>query len=100
MNEKSILERLYDDNDNSSIILYDEDGNEVSFDQVAVIPYDGELYAILKPTTKMEGVSEDEAFVFEFRELDNGNIDIAPCENDDISELVFQEYYKLLDSKK
>ena len=44
---------------------FNEKGEKISFEQIAVIPLEERIFAILKPIEKTEGVGEDEALVFE-----------------------------------
>jgi len=60
-----LLDVLLDENNKAPIYMYDDKGNQLEFEQVAVIPYgEDDLYCILKPITKIEGVKDDEAIVF------------------------------------
>ena len=54
-----ILDILLDEDNEDPITLYDENDKPVRFDQVAIIPMDEKLYAILKPIDEMEGVADD-----------------------------------------
>lgn len=95
--ELSVMDILLDENNDSPITLYDESDKEVNFDQVAIIPFDEKLYAILKPIDKMENVEDDEAIVFLVEETEDGDASLV-IENDEATAIkVFDEYYKLLD---
>jgi hypothetical protein len=59
--EVGILDILLDEDNEDPITLYDENDKAIQFDQVAIIPMDEKLYAILKPIDEMEGVAEDVA---------------------------------------
>lgn len=89
----SLVDLLLDPDCETPIKLMDEKGEELSFDQIAVIPVDDKLYAILKPITKIEGVADDEALVFE---IDVEEDTIVVCYDFDIVDKVFDGYYKLL----
>ena len=93
------IEALLDAEDDQPIVLFDEQDNEVEFEQIALIPYKNKAYAILKPVKEMEGVNEDEAIVFALLEDENGE-DLLSIETDEtIVNAVFDEYYKLLDAE-
>ena len=95
--EESILDILLDENNDEPIILYDENDKAIKFDQVAIIPMDEDLYAILKPIEPMENVADDEAIVFAIREDKDGD-PVIELETDEARAMqVFEEYYKLLD---
>ncbi|MGN1208168.1 MAG: DUF1292 domain-containing protein [Christensenellales bacterium] len=97
--EKSVFEQLLDENDDSNIVLIDEDEKEIEFEQIAVIPVKEQVFAILKPVKKMEGVGENEGLVFELEETPEGeellNL-LDPVEDEDMIDVVFAEYDKLL----
>ena len=95
MEEKTAIEKLLDENNDETIILYDENQNPAEFEQVAIIPLNDKLYAILKPITKIDGVNEDEALVFVFDETDDEE-SLVICDDFKIVDKVFEEYYKLL----
>lgn len=97
MEEKSVFEKLLDAEDNSNIILYDEEENEVEFEQHAIIPLKEDVYAILKPVQKMEGLDDDQALVFQLEETEEGEELLNLVEDDDIIDLVFAEYDKLFE---
>lgn len=96
MEEKSMIEKLLSEDNEDNIIMYDEDDNELEFEQVAIIPMDEVLYAILAPVTPMEGVGENEALVFLINVADE-TLDIVVDE--EIGTAVFEEYYKLCEEE-
>ncbi len=95
--EKNAIERLLDENDLGTIVLFDENDKEVEFEQIAIIPYEDEVYAILKPVKEMEGVAEDEAIVFLLDADEESDDVLSVVEDDAIIDAVFDAYYKLLD---
>jgi len=102
--ELSPIDRLFDENDVGPISLFDEKGEEVQFEQIAIIPLEEEVYAILKPMTQMEGVGEDEALVFqvvESEDEDGNNDDHLDLVADiDVIDKVFDVYNKLMDEEE
>jgi len=97
--EKSVFDKLLDPNDDSNIILYDEKEEEVEFEQIAIIPVKEEVYAILKPVKKLEGLEDDQALVFVLEETEEGEELLNIVEDDDIIDIVFDEYDKMFDEK-
>ena len=105
--ELSVIEKVLDEENDDPITMYDEEGNCFKFEQVAVIPYEGELYSILHPLDQVEGVEEAEALVFhivfdEEAETDeeaikNGYIEIE--QDTDTAEAVFNIYLEILDEE-
>lgn len=97
--EKSVFDKLLDPNDDSNIILYDEKEEEVEFEQIAIIPVKEDVYAILKPVKKLEGLEDDQALVFALEETEEGEELLNIVEDDDIIDIVFDEYDKMFDEK-
>ena len=91
------LKKLLDPENKDPIEFIDENGENLSFEQVAIIPRDGKVYAILKPVDEMEGVKEDEALVFVVDYDEDLMQDYLKLVEDDADiEIVFQMYYDLL----
>ena len=95
--ELDILDILLDENNDDPISLFDEDDKEVKFEQVAIIPHDEKIYAILKPIDEMEGVADDEAIVFVVEYDNEGHSYLVVETNEEIAIKVFDKYYQLLD---
>lgn len=95
-NTKSILDILLDEDNRDNITLEHESGELYEFEQVAVIPDNGKLYCILHPITKIEGVANDEAVVFNVTEEG-----IITVEEDELTILeIFDKYYELLEENR
>ena len=65
-----LMDTFFDPENNDKITLQDNFNKTYEFEQVALIPLQKqkkELFAILKPVTKIEGVGEDEGLVFHFK---------------------------------
>lgn len=92
-----IVDLLLDENNDEPIVLFDENDKEIKFEQVAVIPEDEKIYAILKPIDDMEGVADDEAIVFAVDYDDDGNSFLVVETNEEMAIKVFDKYYQLLD---
>lgn len=95
--EKTIFEILTDEDDAENIVLQDEEGNDVEFEQIATIPIDEDLYCILRPLN-VPDLAEDEAVVFLLEE-DEDSETLSVVEDEEIAERVFAEYYKLCDEE-
>lgn len=98
--ELDILDILLDEDNEDPITLYSDKNKKIQFDQVAVIPLDEKLYAILKPIDEVPGVADDEAIVFSVTDDDNNNTILQVEQDEAIAIRVFDEYYKLLDEEK
>ncbi|MBQ2793527.1 MAG: DUF1292 domain-containing protein [Clostridia bacterium] len=94
--EMNQIDKILDENNEDNIFLYDEDDNELEFEQEAVIPMDGSVYVILVPVTPMDGVGEDEGVVFVIEEDEDGEAVLSLVIEDEIIDAVFDEYDGLL----
>ncbi len=96
-----LLDVLLDQDNKDPIVLMDESGKQMTFEQVAVIPYEvrkeRRLYCVLKPVDHIEGIGDDEAIVFLVDTDDNGNTVIKIEEDEEIAIAVFDKYYDLLE---
>ncbi len=92
-----IIDILLDEDNKDPIVLVDGNGRRLSFEQIAVIPYNDKLYAILKPIDHIDNVEDDEAIVFYVQE-ERGKDPVLMVETDEkVAIDVFEEYYNLLD---
>lgn len=86
-----------DEDNKDPIVLVDGQGKKLSFEQIAVIPYNNKIYCVLKPIDKIENVQDDEAIVF-FVDEQEGKEPVLMVETDEkVAMDVFDEYYNLLD---
>ena len=97
-----LLDVLLNPNNREPIVLMDETGRQIVFEQVAIIPIDysdGErnVYVILKPMDKVVGINDDEAIVFVIVEGDNGNAVLRVEDDMTVALEVFDRFYKMLD---
>ena len=95
--EVNPIDALFDVNNSANIVLYNENDEPVEFEQIALIPLEEVVYAILKPVAAVEGVADDEAFVFEVVENEEEGDSLKLVEEDKVIDAVFAEYNKLLD---
>ncbi len=99
-----LLDVLLDQDNKEPIVLMDENGKQMTFEQVAVIPYEvrkeKRLYCVLKPLDKIEGIGDDEAIVFLVDTDDEGNSIIRIEEDEEIAIAVFDKYYDLLEEAR
>lgn len=91
----SPIDMLLDENNNENIVLFNEDNQKVEFEQIALVPIDSRVYALLKPVLHIDGIGEDEALVFTIEEID-GEDCLVIVEEDEIIDNVFEEYYEML----
>ena len=70
---ESIVEKLFDDDNNDIIELSQEGGKVFKFEQIALVIYNEEYYAILRPLD----MKEDEVVVFKVIENDEDSLDLV-----------------------
>ncbi len=95
--QPEFMKKLLDPENKDNIEFFNEEGDLISFEQVAIVPHNEKVYVILKPIDEMEGVGEDEALVFvvDFDEyLLESYLKLVEDEVD--IEIVFEKYYDLL----
>lgn len=105
VNVKSPIDSLFDEKDTSPISLFNEKGEEVKFEQIALIPLEEKIYAILKPIIKMEFIGDDEALVFEIvqneNDEDGSEQEYLNLVSDiDTIDKAFEEYNRLVDEEE
>ena len=97
--QENILDILLDEDNKDPIVLIDNTGRRLTFEQIAVIPYNEKIYCVLKPVDKIENVQDDEAIVF-FVDEQEGKEPVLIKKNDEKTAInVFDEYYNLLDEE-
>jgi len=92
------IDMIFDECNDENIILYNENGEETEFEQIALIPMDGATYVILKPVVLLPGMEEDEAIVFRIDNKDGEEM-LTIVLDDGIIDGVFEIYYRLLDGE-
>ena len=97
--EQSVIDKIFDENNEENIILYDENDKPTEFEQVAVIPMDGKVYVILKPVENLWGLGEDEAVVFVIEEIDDMEA-LVIVDDLDVADAVFDEYFRLCEQSE
>ena len=101
---KNPIDCLFDEDNNDPIVLFNEKGEKVEFEQIAIIPLEERIFAILKPTEHMEGIGEDEALVFEVVEPEEDDEDeeeyLNLVSDIELIDKVFDVYNKLMDEEE
>ena len=96
LSDFDILDVILDENNTDELVLQNEEGRQIRFEQVAVIPYNEKIYVILKPIDKLEGVEDDQAIVFLADETKRPTV-LVPESDEAIAIKVFDEYYNLVE---
>ena len=90
--EKELLEE-----DDDIITLQSPDGEDIDFLEIAGIAHKDNFYLILQPVELLEGMDDDEAFVFKVTSDSEGNDQYTIELDEEIIDAVFKEYNRLLD---
>ena len=94
------IDALFDDENYDPIILFNENGKEMSFEQIALIPLKEKIYAILKPVIPIKGLEENEGLVFSIELNEETNEEyILLVTDEQIIDDVFKVYDSLIDSQ-
>ena len=72
----SLLEKLFDGENNENIFLFDDAGSEIELEQVAAINYENEVFAVLHPLT----APEEEVLVFKIDTEDEESVHMVEDE--------------------
>ena len=81
------------------ITLTSENNEEIEFVNIAQIVYQSKIYAILQPVELLDGMDEDEAFVFEVETDEEGQNSFTIVTDDEIIDEVFSRYNQLLEEE-
>ena len=96
-NHMSAIDKLFDENNNDNIVLYNENGEATEFEQVAIIPHSGKIYVLLSLASPTEDISDDEGFVFSIETSEEGKKTLSLVTDDGVIDGVFKIYEDLLD---
>jgi len=100
MKELTPIEKIFSEDNNENVVLYNGNDEPVEFEQVAIVPLDDKDYCILKPVKPLEGMADNEALVFflnEDEDDDTMSLELEPSE--EVVDKVFDVYYELLDEQ-
>jgi len=82
----TLLSRLLDDNNKDNIILFDEEGKQVELEQIAIVPHNNDVFAILRPLD----ADHDSAAVFKIDTTDEESI--IAVEDDTLASKIIDIY--------
>jgi uncharacterized protein YrzB (UPF0473 family) len=94
------IDKLYDEDNNDLIYLFNEKGEEIAFEQIALIPIKQDTFAILKPVVPLEGLNEDEGLVFDIKVNEDGLEYLMLVVDEKIIDDVFEIYFKLVEENE
>jgi len=78
--------------------LIDDEGNEVDFEHLMTLEYEGNSYICLVPVEPMEDVAEDELVILRIETDEEGNDMYATIESDDELDAVFEKYLEIVEA--
>lgn len=81
--------------DDNIVVLNDEEGNEVQFEFLDLIDYEGEEYVILLPVAETEDAEADEVVILKTEKVADENSDeesYVSVEDEDILNAVFEKF--------
>ena len=91
-----ILDVLLNQENTQNIIMFNNEGEQVEFMQICVVPNGEDLYCILKPTSEIENIASNEAVVFKVVQNPNEEAYLVPEASQEKSEKIFSEYERLI----
>lgn len=97
---KNLLDILLDTTNTDPIPLVNNEGRVVNFEQVAVIPYRQDIYCVLKPLDKVDGIEEDEAVVFRVDYAEDGEPALVAESDEETAIEIFNQYYDLIEEEE
>ena len=77
------------------ITLRSANGEDIDLIEIAGIAHEGKFYLIMQPVELLDGMDDDEAFVFEVKAKEDGNSDFEIVLDEAIIDAVFEKYGKL-----
>ena len=92
MSKERYIDRLFDDNNFENIFLTDNEGKEIEFEQLGLVDYEGDYYAVLSPVTKIEGIGDDEVLIFM---IDEENDALVYVEDDEVADGVLEVFNEM-----
>ena len=72
----TLLERLFDEDNDENIILFDDEGKEIELEQIAAVEFEGGVYAVMH----VVGDPEEEVVVFKVDTADEESITMVEDE--------------------
>ena len=97
-NEMNPIDMLFDEENWDDITLYDDEENAVRFEQIAIIPYEEEVYAILRPRD-VENIEEDEALVFLIKGDEDDDMNLEIVTDEELAGKIFDLYNTYIDEE-
>ena len=94
--ENKILDVLIDPDNLDNVFFTSSDGITYEFEQIAVIPYNEEIYALLRPVENDKGLDVDSVIPFKVCFDAADEVYLAVDEDEEANRAVYQIYRDLL----
>ena len=89
----TLLEQLMSADNDDNVFLFDENGESVELEQIAVIPHEGQVYALLRPLD----ADEDSAAVFRIVPEDEESVESV--EDEELAMTILNLYNDQVDKQ-
>ena len=93
--DKNLLDVLFDDNDIGSLTLQDEDGQNVEFRRMAIIPFNDIVYVLLRPISGVPEEAMHQAVAMRV-EMEFGEPYLSIEDDEEVLKYLLNEYNRLL----
>ncbi len=91
-----MLDKIYDEENSDVLVLKSANGEDIAFEQIALIPQGELIYLIVKPVQPIEGLGEDEGLVLLINE---GLKRFDLVTDEEIIDKVFDVYDQLVEEE-
>ena len=88
------LNEEFDEEDDSIIVLKNDEGEDVEFYHIATLDYKDEWYIFLQPVVLEENMDDDEMYIFKLGVDDNGDDLFIPIDDEETLNAVYDEFLK------
>ena len=85
--------------DDHTVVLQDEDGNDILFDHLMTLDYKGASYILLEAQQDMEDCKQGESIILKIEQDDNGDDMYATIEDEDEYQEVFQKCLEAIEEQ-
>ena len=94
--EETPVLKIFDEDFNENVILYNQEGVPVEFEQIFIMPYQERDYCILRPLIPFAGMEEGEGILFVLAYDEQDIPELQVVQDQEIVDVVFGEYERLL----
>lgn len=91
-NMDQIRDLLFDKGQNEPIALVSASGKQMKFEQIYAAQFEGNMYCILRPLARVEGLRAQSALAF----LVDAEGNLHAVKDRELSQKLFKEYYDAL----